>query len=52
MLLDVDFTSITDALKNVFSIGVVFFKAIWVLFLKLWDLLLVVINFIRGLIGK
>lgn len=46
---NIDLGAIWNALKNVFLIGVTFYKALWELLVRLWDVLAVVFKFVSGL---
>jgi len=47
MPFEFDFSSIFEALKNVFSIGLTLSKAIFNLFLRLWDFISEVVELVR-----
>jgi len=51
MLSGFDFSSLVDAVKTVFSISVIFYRALGDLFLELWDLFKLLIGFVDGLIN-
>ena len=51
-MLEFDFSTLIEPLKNIFSVGVAFYKALWGLFLKLWPLFLELVEFINGAINK
>ena len=51
MLSGLDFSSLIRSAKNVFSISVMFYKALGDLFLKLWDLLKLLIGFVNGIVN-
>jgi len=51
-MLEFDFSTLLDAFKNLFSVGISFYKALWSVLLKLWDLLMEVIGFARSLMNK
>jgi len=51
-MLEFDFSTLVDAFKNLFSVAIVFYKALWNVLIKLWDLLMEVIGFVRGFTNK
>jgi len=45
-MLEFNFSTLVEPLKSVFTVGVEFYKALWGLFLRLWPLVLELVEWI------
>jgi len=52
MIFDFDFSGLIEAVKNVLTLSIGFYKALGDLFVRLWDLLKIIIGLIDGLVNK